>query len=223
MLEENVRKILAEIEKGNDKGEKITLVAATKTVDAERINLAIKCGVTAVAENRVQEFREKTGLIVGAEQQFIGHLQKNKVKYLVGKVSLIQSVDTFELCEEISKESVKKQVITNILAEVNVSGEESKSGLPFNEAKAEILRFSLLKNIKVSGIMTMMPQGADSTTLAELFKKARGLYDLLKKEGLPFKYLSMGMSGDYKEAIKNGSNMIRLGSAIFGERVYEVK
>ena len=223
MLEENVRKILAEIEKGNDKGEKITLVAATKTVDAERINLAIKCGVTAVAENRVQEFREKTDLIVGAEQQFIGHLQKNKVKYLVGKVSLIQSVDTFELCEEISKESVKKQVITNILAEVNVSGEESKSGLPFNEAKAEILRFSLLKNIKVSGIMTMMPQGADSTTLAELFKKARGLYDLLKKEGLPFKYLSMGMSGDYKEAIKNGSNMIRLGSAIFGERVYEVK
>ena len=218
MIKENLESIFNDIKKGNDLGEEITLVGATKTVTADRINEAVKDGLKVVAENKVQEFREKTDLIVGAEQHFIGHLQTNKVKYLIGKISLIQSVHSFELAEEISRLSVKKEVTTSILLEVNIGEEESKSGFKVEDIEAVADNISTLPNVKTVGLMAMLPPSDDEEFLANLCRKMRSAYDKLKEKGYDFKYLSVGMSGDYKIAIKNGSNMIRVGSGIFGKR-----
>ena len=221
MIKKALDDIFENIKNGNNFNEEITLVGATKTVSADTINLAVKHGLKVVAENRVQEFREKTELIDKcASQHFIGHLQTNKVKYLVGKVDLIHSVDTIRLAEEISKEAVKKCVTQDILCEINVGGELSKSGFDFDNAKMAVKELSTLKNVHVMGLMAMLPASCDQEYLASLCRKMRALYDDLKAQGYPFKHLSMGMSGDYKIAIKNGSNMIRIGSGIFGARVY---
>lgn len=224
MLKENLDEIFAEIKNGNDLGEKITVVGATKTVSAETINRAISLGLSVVAENRVQEFNEKHDKIAGAEQHFIGHLQTNKVKYLVGKVKLIQSVDSVRLAEEINRQAEKKGVIQNILIEVNVGGELSKSGFDVDNAEVNVKNIAYgCKNLQVLGLMAMLPRSDDRELLASLCKKMRMLYDNLKNEGLPFEYLSIGMSSDYKIAVKNGSNMVRLGRTIFGERNYGEK
>ena len=222
MLEENLARIFSEIKGGNDRGEKITLVGATKTVNAETINAAVRLGLKIVAENRVQEFREKTALIKGATQHFIGHLQTNKVKYLVGNVALIQSVDSLRLAEAIDEIAAKKFLVQNVLAEVNVGGEESKSGFDFLTAEDNLKALAEFKNIKVKGIMAMLPQKNNDDELIALCKKARALFDKMKEIFPYYEYLSMGMSGDYKIAVKNGSNMIRIGSGIFGKRNYEV-
>ena len=219
MIRENLQSVLRQIEGGNNLGEKITLVGATKTMSVGVINQAISCGLNFVAENRVQEFREKTESIIGAKQHFIGHLQTNKVKYLVGKVELIQSVDSIRLAEEISKESIKKGVFQDILIEVNVGGELSKSGFDLANTESAVKEISKLQNVKVRGLMAMLPRSEDQTLLIELMDKMRALYDSLKDE-YQFTYLSMGMSSDYLIAIKHGSNMIRLGRTIFGERKY---
>jgi len=218
---ENLAKILNELSCGNNLGEEITLVGATKTKSVDEINRAIECGLKVVAENRVQEFRDKTDLINKcASQHFIGHLQTNKVKYLVGKVDLIHSVDTVRLAEEISKEAVKKGVTQDILCEVNIGEEQSKSGFNFSEVEMAVKTISSLENVRVKGLMAMLPLTDDESVLADLCQKMRALYDELKVKGYPFTYLSMGMSGDYKVAIKNGSNMVRIGSGIFGARNY---
>lgn len=221
MLKENVLKILDEISGGNNLGEKITLVAATKTVSAEIINQAISLGVTAVAENKVQEFREKTALLAPCSQHFIGHLQTNKVKYLVGNVDLIHSVDSENLAQAINDRAIKKGVIQDILIEVNAGGETSKSGFSFTDAPAAVKKIAdEFENVRVKGLMAMMPIVGDEKYKIALFSKMRDLYDKLKADGYPFEYLSMGMSGDYKTAIAHGSNVIRLGTALFGERNY---
>lgn len=223
MIEENLKKIFFDIKNGNNLGEKISLVGATKTVDSETINLAIKNGLSIVAENRVQEFRDKHPFITGAKEHFIGHLQTNKVKYLVGNVELIQSVDSVRLAEEISNCAIKKNVVQDILIEINVGGELSKSGFDYDNAKESVKIVSAFKGIKVCGLMAMLPKSEDQELLAALCQKMRSVYDDIKKDNSDFKYLSVGMSGDYKIAIKNGSNMIRIGSGIFGKRNYEVK
>ena len=222
MLKENVEKVLKDLSLGNNCGENVTLVAATKMVDADIINAAVSYGVTIVAENRVQEFREKTDLIVNAKQHFIGHLQTNKVKYLVGKVDLIQSVDSLRLAEEISFCAVKRGVFQDVLLEINVGEEESKSGFDLSEIKDALIKIKGLKNITVKGFMAMLPESENEEYLGQLFDKVRALYDGLKDE-YSLKYLSMGMSGDYKIAVKHGSNMVRIGSAIFGKRNYGEK
>lgn len=221
MLEDNVSKILAEISAGNNLGEKITLVAATKTMSAETINCAIACGVEVVAENKVQEFREKTALLSPCRQHFIGHLQTNKVKYIVGNVELIHSVDSINLASAINDFAAKKDKVQNILVEINVGGEISKSGFTYEEAETCVQEITdKFKHVCVKGLMAMMPLNSDETTLKTLFDKMRALYDKLKKQGYPFEYLSMGMSEDYKIAIAHGSNTIRLGTALFGKRNY---
>lgn len=221
MLNDNVSNILKDISVGNNFGEKITLVAATKMQSAETINSAIDYGVTVVAENKVQEFREKTALLSPCRQHFIGHLQTNKVKYLVGKVELIHSVDTVNLAEAINDCATKKGVTQDILIEVNVGEEESKSGFNYDDAENAVKEISdKFKFVCVKGLMAMMPQGADENLLAALFDKMRALYDRLKDQGYPFEYLSMGMSEDYKIAIAHGSNTVRLGTALFGKRNY---
>ena len=219
MLKDNVERVLNDIAAGNNYGEKITLVAATKTHSVQTINAAIGYGIKVVAENKVQEFREKTDLIIGAEQQFIGHLQTNKVKYLVGKVSLIQSIDSVRLATAISEQAEKSGVTQDILLEINAGGEESKSGFSEQEIPVAIKEISTLPHIRVKGFMAMMPVSENEQFLAGLFDKMRDLYDGLKEE-YRLSVLSMGMSQDYKTAVKHGSNMVRIGSEIFGKRNY---
>lgn len=220
MLKENIEFILDKIKNGNNLGEKITLVGATKTIDADIINLAVSYGMEVVAENKVQEFLQKTDLIKGAKQHFIGHLQTNKVKYLVGKVELIHSVDSLKLANEISKVATKKGVCQNILCEINVGGELSKSGIEPENAFDMVKEISALPNICVKGLMAMLPHSNDKELLKNLCLQMRSIYDKLKNDGLPFEYLSVGMTNDYEIAIQNGSNTIRVGSAIFGARNY---
>ena len=222
MLEENLKKIITELSNGNNLGEKITLVGASKTMSVEVINRAVKLGLKVVAENKVQEFREKTELIdKSASQHFIGHLQTNKVKYLVGKVDLIHSVDSVKLAQEIDKTAKKLSTVQNVLIEINVGGELSKSGFDFDNVKNAVSEISkTCANVKIKGLMAMLPKSEDNEYLIALCKKTRALYDEFKALYIDFEYLSMGMSNDYKLTVQNGSNMVRLGTTIFGERNY---
>ena len=225
MLKENLDKIFSVIKNGNNLGEKITLVGASKTMPLDVINQAISLGLEVVAENKVQEFNAKHGEIIGAREHFIGHLQTNKVKYLVGKVELIQSVDSIHLAQAIDKEALKKSVVQNVLIEINVGGELSKSGFDFENAFNSVIEIDKqFKNIHVIGLMAMLPRTDDEKVLTNCCDKMRTIFDSLKQNGVDMVYLSMGMSQDYKLAINHGSNMIRLGRDIFGERNYnEVK
>ena len=216
--EEALKNVFEEIKNGNHLGEPITLVGATKTVDLLTIQRAIDCGLKAVGENRVQEFREKAPFLHGAEIHFIGHLQTNKVKYLIGNVSLINSVDSLPLAEEISEQSEKKGLVTDVLAEINIGKEPTKSGFFAEQAEDAMDKISSLPGIRAVGLMAMLPKSENSRYLSDLCLQMRAIYDTIKKEGFPVRHLSMGMSEDYRIAIRNGSNMIRLGRAIFGER-----
>ena len=220
MLEKRIKEVFEIVKDGNNLGEDITVVGASKTMSAEVINSAISCGLKVVAENRVQEFREKSELISPtASQHFIGHLQTNKVKYLVGKVDLIHSVDSLHLAQEIDRVALNKGVKQAVLIEINVGGELSKSGFSLENALENIEKINLeYKNLCIKGLMAMMPKSDDEKLLTSLFDKMRALYDECNNKGYNFTYLSMGMSNDYKLAIKHGSNMIRLGRTIFGER-----
>lgn len=218
MTKEALRRVFKEIENGNNLGEPIALVGAIKTVDIRTIQEAIDCGLTIVGDNRVQEFREKSPFLSGAEFHFIGHLQTNKVKYLIGKVSLIQSVDSLRLAEEISAQSQKRGLTTDVLIEINVGGELSKSGFTPASASEAVHAVAVMPNIRPVGLMAMLPKTENQEKLSALCLQMRAIYDTIKGEGFPFRFLSMGMSGDYRIAIQNGSNMIRLGSAIFGNR-----
>ncbi len=215
-----LREILTLCEKGNNLGEKISLVGATKTVPVEIINRAVELGLEIVAENKVQEFREKTDLIIGANQHFIGHLQTNKVKYLIGKVDLIHSVDSVHLAEEISRQAVKKDIVQKVLVEVNIGGELSKSGFDLSNAYEGVKRIACLPHLEVKGLMAMLPHTDDNALIEHLCLKMRKLYDTMIEDGYAFEHLSVGMSNDYLIAVNNGSNMIRLGSKIFGKRNY---
>ena len=220
MVEENVKKILSELSSGNNFGEPVTLVAATKTMSVETIMRAVNAGVTVIAENRVQEFREKSPLLANVRQDFIGHLQTNKVKYLVGKVSLIHSVDSSALAKEISLRAQKLGVTQDILVEINIGGELSKSGFAPDSAETAIKEISALPALKVCGLMAMLPKSDDDEIREKLCLQMREIYDKIRKErnDSAFRYLSMGMSADYKTAVRCGSNMVRLGTALFGQR-----
>ena len=217
MIEQNVHSILAELKAGNGLGEEVTLVAATKTRTAAEINRAIQAGITDIGENRVQEFTQKYDLVEGARRHFIGRLQTNKVKYLIGKTFLIHSVDRPELAETISRLSEKANVVTDILLEVNL-GEESKGGYPLADAFAAYEALRNMEGIRICGFMAMLPLGADDTEAVKLCDEMRTLYDKARALDNNIKFLSMGMSSDWKQCISHGANMIRLGTSIFGER-----
>ena len=221
MLKENLDKVFEKIKNGNNLGEEILLVGATKTMPVDVINNAIDLGLCAVAENRVQEFNEKHELIdKRAIQHFIGHLQTNKVKYLVGKVDLIHSVDSIKLALEISKHAVKVGITQDILLEVNVGGELSKSGICPDTALEFYNQVKVLDGVRVKGLMAMLPKTDDQQLLKSLVLKMREIYDTIKEKDTNIEYLSVGMSADYQVAIKNGANVIRIGSLIFGKRNY---
>ena len=220
MIQENVAKIKAELAGGNPFGEAVSLVAATKMQTAEDINLAIAAGVDAVAENKVQEFRDKTELLSDCPQHFIGHLQTNKVKYLVGKIALFHSCDRYDLATELDKVSLRKGVVSDVLLQVNIGDEPTKGGFPYEEAKNAYETVKRMQGLRVRGFMAMLPDMDDEETLKMLAKKMRALYDEIRANDPFIAYLSMGMSGDYRLCVECGSNMIRVGSTIFGARNY---
>ena len=209
-----------ELKDKNPFGEKVKIVLATKTRTVEEINQAIEAGVDAVAENKVQEFREKTDLLLPCEQHFIGHLQTNKVKYLVGKISLFHSCDRDELADKIAEISRKKGVVSEVLMQVNIGNEDSKGGYGLWEAKEAFLRLLGIAGLRVRGVMAMLPDSQDKEYLAELADKMRALFEWCKTQSDSVEYLSMGMSGDYALCVERGSNMIRVGSTVFGARDY---
>ena len=220
MLKKNLERVFEDIKDGNNLGEPITLVGATKTISPEVINQAVEYGLKFVAENKVTEFREKHGLIVNASEHFIGHLQTNKVKYLVGQVELIHSVDSFHLAQEISNCAVKKGVFQDVLIQINVGKEPQKGGFMPEDAFLAVKDITTLPNLNVKGLMAMLPLSDNQELLKNLCLQMREIFDKLKQEGFNLLHLSVGMSADYKIAIQNGSNMIRLGSTIFGKRNY---
>ena len=219
-ITENVKRIKTLLSGGNPFGERVTLVAATKMQTAEAVNAAIKAGVDAVAENKAQEFRDKNALLLPCPRHFIGHLQTNKVKYLIGNVELFHSCDRDELAEEIARQSVKKGLVSNVLVQVNIGDEQTKGGYAYEEAENAAERLNNLDGLCVKGLMAMLPDSSDEEWLRRLAKKMRVLFERVKTLLPQAEYLSMGMSGDYALCVEEGSNMVRLGSTIFGAREY---
>lgn len=212
---EHLEQVLAYIDGASrERGYAIKLVAAIKYSDTSDVLAAIDRGVKIVAENKAQTFRDRYEQLKDrAEVHFIGRLQPNKVKYLIGKCALIHSCDCYEIISEIDRQSKAKGLITDALIEVNVSGELSKGGFAPEEIDVEKLKS--FDNVRFRGLMTMLPLDADDCLQRELFLKAKTLFDRLKPNFPTFEHLSMGMSRDYKTAIECGSNMVRIGSAIF--------
>ena len=227
-IAENIAQVRANIEAaaqeaGRDPKE-ITLVGASKMNDAAACREAIAAGIDVLGENRVQEMIQKLSehAYDGAPLHFIGHLQRNKVKQVVGHVDLIQSVGSIELLDEIEKVAAARDLVQDILLEVNIGREEAKSGFApdavFQAAEAAMSR----PHVRVLGLMTIPPADADRDANMRYFDKVRALYvdintNLFHNE---LKYLSMGMSGDYEDAIRTGATMVRVGTAIFGARHY---
>ncbi|BCI61071.1 YggS family pyridoxal phosphate-dependent enzyme [Solibaculum mannosilyticum] len=227
MVEENLKEIRfhmgeAAVRSGR-RPEDITLLAVTKTVAPDLINHAIECGVDKIGENRVQEFLSKKPDLhldsVGVH--LIGALQTNKVRKIVGEVEMIQSVDRIHLAREISRISEEKGLVTHCLVEVNIGEEQSKSGIPRDEAMELVEQIAELPGIQVEGLMSIPPICETSAQVRQYFSNMHQLFLDIKAKKLDnvcMKYLSMGMSGDYQEAILEGSNLIRPGTALFGLR-----
>ena len=218
MIKDNLQNFLKEIENGNNLGEKITLVGATKFVDIERVNQAIDLGLTHIGENRAQEFRDKFEFYNPCTKHFIGTLQENKLKYVVGKADIIDSVSSISLAEAIDKKASSLGICQKVMLEINAGYEESKTGATLDQAKTLYKSIIGLKNLELVGVMAMLPISDNEQVLANACKKVRDFYDEIKVQTPTIKHLSIGMSGDYKIAIKNGSNMIRIGSLLFGKR-----
>ena len=215
-----VKVLKTELSAGNGYGEKVLLVAATKTQSAENINIAIEAGVDAVAENKPQEFRDKNESLLPCPRHFIGHLQTNKIKYLIGKIELYHSCDRDELIDALAKQSRERGLVSNVLLQINIGDEQTKGGYAYEEAQEVFARVSQTNGLCVKGFMAMLPDTDDEALLRELTRKMRRLYEWAKTQSSAVEYLSMGMSGDYKLCVAEGSNIVRLGSTIFGARSY---
>lgn len=211
-------------EKSGRNPKEIKLLAATKTIDVEVINFAIKNGVNLIGENRVQEFLSKEKFLDNSvEKHFIGHLQSNKAKDIVGKVSLIHSVHSVKLAKVISDLSIKQGIVSDILLEVNIGKEESKSGFSVDEIFITMEEISKFKGIFVKGLMAIPPICKKSTKNREYFKEMYNLFldiGAKKIDNSSMDILSMGMSDDFDTAIEEGANLVRIGTSLFGKRKY---
>ncbi len=208
--------------------EGVTLLAATKTVPAEYINYAADLGLKVIGENRVNELLEKYDAIDKSKLdiQFIGRLQTNKVKYIIDKVSLIHSVDSFRLAEEISKRALAKGIVMPVLVEINIGGEESKGGITPECAPDFVKEIARLKGITVRGLMTIPPKSDGEDKNIAFYQKIRKIFvDISEQnvDNVSMSILSAGMSGDWREAIACGSTMVRIGSGVFGNRNYKTE
>lgn len=228
MIRENInfveRVIEDACERSGRRKEDVTLIAVSKTKPVEMLREAYEAGARDFGENKVQELLDKIPELPGdIRWHMIGHLQRNKVKYIVDKVYMIHSVDSLRLAEEISREAVKKSVEVNILIEVNVAGEESKFGTTAEEAYSLVKQISVLPGVHVRGLMTIAPFTENAEENRIYFKKLKQLsVDMAKKniDNVNMDVLSMGMTGDYPVAVEEGATYTRVGTGIFGERVY---
>lgn len=221
---ENYKEICYNIENAKAKyvknGADVQLMAVTKTVEPEKINFAVENGIRLLGENRVQEFLSKKDQYdKRAQVHFIGHLQTNKVKYIINDVSLIQSVDSLKLANEINRLADKNDKTMDVLIEVNIGDEATKSGIDRNSCKELIKNISELERIRVKGLMAIPPIGCGE----DVFEAMHQLYEEIEQmhcQNVSMEILSMGMSGDYELAIKHGSNLVRIGTKLFGARKY---
>lgn len=226
-IEENFKNVMKRIEaaairSGRNPGD-VKLVTVTKTIACERIEEAIKAGAYALGENRVQEAVEKYECLKKGELHLIGHLQKNKVKYIIDKVHMIHSVENMELVKEIDKRAKGIDKIQKILIEVNVSGEESKFGLAPEKVLDFVKEAKEYPNVKIEGLMTVAPFGAEEDELRKIFSSLKKISLDIEKEKLhtvSMKELSMGMTNDFEIAVEEGATMVRVGTGIFGKRNY---
>ena len=204
--------------------EDITLIAVTKTHGADVINEAIDAGVTDIGENKVQEILEKYDSVKPVRWHLIGHLQTNKVKYIVDKVCMIHSVDSLKLLDEIERQCEKQSIDSmDCLIQINISGEDTKSGIEPGQLPEMLEHCESMKHVRVKGLMTILPKGCDNVTQNLLFRNINKIF--LDNKGKTYhnvnmECLSMGMSGDFATAIECGATMVRVGSLIFGERSY---
>lgn len=230
MIKENIEavreKIAAACEKSGRRKEEVTLIAVSKTKPVSMLNEAYEAGCRDFGENKVQELVEKwEQMPKDIRWHMIGHLQRNKVKYIVDKVCLIHSVDSLRLAEEISKEAGKKNVTVPVLIEINVAGEESKFGTTCEEAFRLVEEASRLPNIRIKGLMTIAPYVENPVENRHYFEKLRQIYvDIIHKniDNVYMEELSMGMTGDYEVAVMEGATYVRVGTGIFGERSYAI-
>ena len=203
----------------------VQLMAVTKTVDPIFINYALDYGVNMIGENRVQEMlRKKPDLhLQNVQKHLIGHLQTNKAGQIVGEVDMIQSVDSLKIAKEIAKQSAKKGITTDVLLEINIGDEESKTGFSKSEFMENLYQIAEIPQLNVKGLMTIPPICDNDVILREFFENIYNIYVDIKAKKLDninMNILSMGMSGDYEQAILCGSNLVRIGSSIFGPRIY---
>lgn len=227
-IEENYKRISERIETARLKAgrkDEVRFMGVTKTVAPELINRSVELGIRLLGENRVQEFLDKhESYDKRAEVHFIGALQSNKVKYIIDKVSMIHSVDSIKLASEIDKRALAHGLVMDILVEINIGGEETKSGISPEELKAFMEEVSELRGIRIRGLMTIPPVNTDGSS-ERYFAKMQEMFESLKSktEGdsrFLVDTLSMGMSGDFETAIKYGSNIVRIGSLLYGYRKY---
>lgn len=230
MIVENIEHVRENIEKACKKAgrrvDEVTLIAVSKTKPYTDIEEALKSGTLDYGENKVQEMCEKYEILPkNIRWHMIGHLQRNKVKYLVGKTELIHSVDSIRLAEQIEKEYAKKDETANILIEVNMAQEESKFGITSQETEELIRKISTFEHIRIKGLMTIAPYTDNPETNRVYFRQMKKLsVDIRDKniDNVSMDVLSMGMTGDYQVAIEEGSTMVRVGTGIFGERNYNI-
>ena len=229
VFDENYKRVLerfheAAVKSGRQPSE-ITLLAATKTVEPAVINHAYQQGIRVMGENRVQEFLSKEEqLEPGLRRQFIGTLQTNKVRQIVGKVELIQSVDSLKLAHEIARQSLMRSIVTDVLVEINIGNEEAKSGIDAAALPAFLEQLAEISGIRVRGLVTLGPLHLSNDKKLQVFEKMQKLFidnKAKKVDNIFMDILSMGMSGDFDIAILAGSNMVRVGTALFGARQYQ--
>jgi len=222
-LDEVRERINAAAKESGRSGDDIKLVGVTKTHEPEIMNEAIQYGITDIGENKPQEIVRKYPDILPVNWHLIGHLQTNKVKYIIDKVCLIHSVDSIKLMDEIERQAKKHNKIMEILIQINISGEESKFGIKPEELDSMLYHAGECEMIRVMGLMTIAPKPGICTSNRLHFSNIYKIYlDKLNKkyDNVYMRYLSMGMSGDYEEAIREGANIVRIGNAIFGQRNY---
>jgi len=219
----NVRKAEA-AKRGGVRPDRVLLVAVTKTYGVNEINQAIDAGITDIGENKVQEILDKYENVQPVKWHMIGHLQTNKVKYIIDKVCMIHSVDSLRLAEEINRRAEEACLVMDILIQVNPAMEESKFGIGSHETE-DLIRsiVDACPNLRIRGLMSIVPYDENPENVRKYFAQVKKIYDLFKdrrEAQMEFTYLSMGMSHDFEVAIEEGANLIRVGTAIFGHRDY---
>ena len=219
-IQQNYKKILEDIEKYSPYPEKVKILFVSKYLNVEEHKALIEMGYDYFGENRAQLYRDKLNEFSGEKYKsikwdFIGRLQKNKIKYIINSVNLIHSIDSYELLEEINKKAIENNRIINGLIEINVSKEESKTGVYIEDFKKNSEKYFSMSNVKIIGFMTMAPFEASEAEINSYFSNMRDLKEEYQKKYDYITTLSMGMSNDYVEALKNGTTIIRIGSKLF--------